>query len=50
MRLARQSRASLVVLLILLTLSPALADQTQIPNYRKARDDFFWPQVYPHGG
>ncbi len=40
----------LIVLAVsLLLTSPALADQTQIPNYRKARE-LHWTHLYPHGG
>ncbi len=35
--------------LSVLLVSPALADQTQIPKYRKARE-LHWQQLYPHGG
>ena len=40
----------IVAALVFLLLSPALADQTVIPNYDKARKDFFWTQLYPTGG
>ncbi len=35
--------------LSLLLVSPALADQTQIPKYRKARE-LHWEKLYPFGG
>ncbi len=35
--------------LSLLLVSPALADQTQIPKYRKARE-LHWEKLYPDGG
>ncbi len=35
--------------LSLLLVSPALADQTQIPNYRRARE-LHWEKLYPFGG
>ncbi len=35
--------------LSMLLVSPALADQTQIRNYNKARR-LHWQQLYPHGG
>ncbi len=38
-----------VLCLSLLLVSCALADQTQIPNYPKARD-LHWQQLYPSGG
>ncbi len=38
-----------VLCLSLLLVSCAHADQTQIPNYRKARD-LHWQQLYPSGG
>ncbi len=36
--------------LMLFTIAAALAGQTTIPNYKKARDDFFWPKLYSTGG
>ncbi len=40
----------IAVVLAFLLLGPALAGQTVIPNYDKARDDFFWPKLYLFGG
>ena len=36
--------------LMLFTTAAALAGQTTIPNYKKARNDFFWPKLYSTGG
>lgn len=48
--LKRTSSIVLTLLcLILLHICPGFADQTQIPNYRKARD-LHWEQLYPRGG
>ncbi len=40
----------IVAALVVLLLGPALAGQTIIPNYGKAREDFFWPKLYVFGG
>ncbi len=49
----RRKHARLIALACIclssLLVSPALADQTQIPKYRKARE-LHWEKLYPHGG
>lgn len=37
-------------LLVAVISAPALAGQTQIPNYNTARDQFFYKKLYPKGG
>ena len=38
------------IVLLLLFSGTAGAQQTVIPNYAAARDQFFWDRVYPNGG
>ena len=39
-----------ILIAMLLYAAPAFADQTVIPNYRSARDTYFYNQLYPGGG
>ena len=43
-------RTIVLLLAVLLFAAPAVADQTVIPNYRSARDTYFYNQLYPGGG
>ena len=39
-----------IVALVLAISQPALAQQTMIPDYATARDQFFWTKLYDGGG
>ncbi|MDJ0889857.1 MAG: hypothetical protein QNK18_01490 [Gammaproteobacteria bacterium] len=40
----------LPIIFAVLLAAPAFATQTAIPNYEKARKDFFRQRLYPNGG
>jgi len=48
--LARAPRALSVLLFVGLFSGNLAAQQTTIPNYESARDNFFWPELYVDGG
>ncbi len=43
-------RALSVLLFVSLFSGNLAAQQTTIPNYESARDNFFWPELYADGG
>lgn len=43
-------RRLVLIALVMVLASPALAGQSVIPDYATARDDYFWNRLYPFGG